>query len=258
VISVSGEGVRALDLSEGGADEAAWLTFNIEADEWRRMVGPASANPARHLTTASQLDLYKRRVEAHREQAVAETVAPLAGLAEANGWMRVLLAGEPALTAPIRGGWPDAGPPLLIADIRLVGTLSAEAVRRAAEPLLAEARRKAQSDLVRQAVDGALSSAAAAAVGLDDVLSSLHEGRVHHLLVDPKVRHAGASAPDGRLVSAGEVPAGAREEELTPEPHLLERMLGRALATGAEVTAIGDPARMQLAPHDGVAALLRW
>jgi hypothetical protein len=35
-------------------------------------------------------------------------------------------------------------------------------------------------------------------------------------------------------------------------------MLERALATDAEVTALGDPARDELAGHDGVAALLRW
>lgn len=258
VISVSGDGVRALGLSDGNADEAAWLTFTIDAGEWRRMVGPASANPARRSTTASQRDLYRRRLEEHRERAASETVAPLVALAESRGWTRVLVSGSPALTEPLRRDWPRDAPPLLGADRRLVHTLSPEEVRRQAEPRLAEARRACQSELVKRAIDGALSSRGAAAVGLDDVLFTLREGQVHHLLLDPTFLHAGARAPDGRLVREGELPAGVRREELTPEPRLLDRMIERALATGAAVTSVEDPARSMLAERDGVAALLRW
>jgi len=258
VISVSGDGVRALDLVQGAAEEAAWLGFDIAAGEWRRMVGPASANPARQGTTAAQVDLFRRRLEAHRERAVADAVAPLLALAEAHGWTRVLLAGEPSRTEPLVHDWPQDELPLVTADVALVATLSPEEVRRRTEPLMSEARRAVQSVVVRRALDGALSSASAAAVGLADVLSALQKGRVQHLLIDPVAKPEGSVAPDGRLVPAGEVPPGVRAEDLVDEPHLPERMLERALATGAEVTALEDPARGELAGHDGVAALLRW
>jgi hypothetical protein len=257
-ISVSDEGVRALDLAEGGAEEAGWEAFDIASGEWRRMKGPAGANPARSLTSASQVDLFKRRLEAHRERAVAEAVAPLVGLAEANEWTHVVLAGERARTEPLARDWPDAGPPLVVADVVLPATRSPQEVRRTAEPLVEAARAAEQSALVRRALDGALSSASAAAVGLGDVLMALGEGRVQHLLIDPAVRHAGSAAPDGRLFRAGVAPPGVAAEDLLEEPHLMERMLERALATDAEVTALGDPARDELAGHDGVAALLRW
>ncbi len=258
VISVSGDGVRALDLAEGVAEEAGWEAFDIASGEWRRMVGPAAANPARQRTSAAQVDLFRRRLEAHRERAVADAVAPLVGLAEVHGWTQVLLAGEPSRTEPLGRDWPQDGPPLVTAHTLLAVTLSPEEVRRVAEPLIVEARRVEQCDLVRRVLDGAFSTASGAAVGLGDVLSALAEGRVQHLLMDPTVRHAGSIAPDGRLVRAGVVPAGARPEELVEEPHLMERMLERALATDAEVTALEDPARGELVAHDGVAALLRW
>lgn len=258
VIAVSADGVRALDLSDGNAGEAAWLAFAIDSGEWRRMVGPAGANPARESTTASQRDLFTRRVDEHRRQAVAETVGSLVGLADSKGWTRVLLSGAAALTEPLRREWPEAGPPLALAGFRLEHTLSPDEVRRRAEPRLAAERRASQSELVRRAIDGALSSSGTAVAGLDDVLFTLQEGHVHHLLLDPTMSHSGARAPDGRVVRAGEVPAGVRREELTPEPRLLDWMLDRALDTGASVTSIEDPARSELAEHDGVAALLRW
>jgi hypothetical protein len=42
------------------------------------------------------------------------------------------------------------------------------------------------------------------------------------------------------------------------EPHLMERMLERAMASGALVTALEGPAADPLAEHGGVAAELRW
>ena len=91
---------------------------------------------------------------------------------------------------------------------------------------------------------------------MDDVLTALAEGRVQHLLLDPRRRHAGARAADGRLVAAGEVLPGAGAA--APEPHLMERMLERALATGAGVTVLQDGAAEPLDAHGGIGAALRW
>jgi len=71
-------------------------------------------------------------------------------------------------------------------------------------------------------------------------------------------RPAGARAPDGRLVAAGEVPPGVDPAELVPEPHLVERMIERAFGTGATLVAVEGPSAEPLAPYGGVAARLRW
>ncbi len=257
VIAVSGHGIRALDMVGGDAVDAAWMEFDFEADEWRRMAGPASANPANARTTASQQDLFRRRVEAHRRQGVAEAVAPLAALARAVGWTRVLLAGEPTRLAPLADGWPDDGPALVVTGDRLVDTESAEDARRRAEPVLTEERRREQRDLVQRALDAALGGAAGAA-GPADVIGALQEGRVDHLLIDADLRRPGSVTSDGRLVPEAEVPAGVNPADLVPEDDLSDRVVQRALATDASITALEGAARDLVSDHGGIAALLRW
>ena len=61
---------------------------------------------------------------------------------------------------------------------------------------------------------------------------------------------------DGALFAAGEKPPGAHG--LTQEPRLTERLVERALGTGARVTPIEGAASGALADADGIAALLRW
>ena len=51
---------------------------------------------------------------------------------------------------------------------------------------------------------------------------------------------------------------GLAASELVAEPLLGERMIERALETGAEVTPLTDPEAELLADCGGVAAILRW
>jgi peptide subunit release factor 1 (eRF1) len=173
-----------------------------------------------------------------------------------RGWRRVLAAGAPSLVEPLESARPHDGPELVRCDRLLATTLTPQEVRRAAEQPLAAARTGADRALAERVRDAALSASGRAAFGVDDVLTSLAEGRVQHLLIDPRRRPAGARAPDGRLAAEGEMPPGAKAT--TPEPHLAERILERALATGARVTALTGPATEPLDAHDGVAAALRW
>jgi hypothetical protein len=64
--------------------------------------------------------------------------------------------------------------------------------------------------------------------------------------------HSGAIAP--------EAPSSrqARRRDCKDEPRLLERIVERALHTGARITPVVGPAADELADADGIAALLRW
>jgi hypothetical protein len=106
--------------------------------------------------------------------------------------------------------------------------------------------------------DAALAPSGRAAVGLDDVLAALGEGRASRLLLDVERRPRGAVTPDGRLIAGGERPPGVDPADLVDEPRLLDRMIERALETGAELVPLVGPASSPLAMHDGVAAELRW
>jgi hypothetical protein len=256
VVAVSKDGVRALEVRGDEAEEVLREDYGIPAEDWRPMVGPATTAPGHQAESESQRDLFARRLEEHRRQRIAEIGAAVWQEAGRRGWRRLLAAGAPALVAPLEAARPHDGPELVRSGRLLAATLTPQEVRRVAEEPLAAARSRADRALAERVRDAALSAAGLAAVGMGDVLTALAEGRVQHLLIDPRRRPSGARAPDGRLAVAGEVPPGAGAT--TPEPHLAERMLERALATGARVTAIAGPAAEPLEAHDGVAAALRW
>jgi hypothetical protein len=256
VVAVSGDGVRALEVRGDEAEEVLREDYGIPTEDWRPMVGPATTAPGHQAESESQRDLFARRLEEHRRRRVAEIAAALWQEAGRRGWRRVLAAGARSLVEPLESARPHDGPEIVWSDRLLAATLTPQEVRRAAEEPLAAARARADRALAERVRDAALTASGRAAVGVHDVLAALAEGRVQHLLIDPRRRPSGARAPDGRLAAAGEVPPGAGAT--TPEPHLAERMLERALATGARVTALAGPAVEPLEAHDGVAAALRW
>jgi hypothetical protein len=92
------------------------------------------------------------------------------------------------------------------------------------------------------------------ALGLSQVAGALNEGRVAHLVYDPEVRYVGSVDADGALYADAE--AGSRPH--TPEPRLTERLVERALATGARVSPIEGASSGALGDAGGIGALLRW
>ncbi|MFD2353082.1 hypothetical protein ACFSTC_33045 [Nonomuraea ferruginea] len=83
---------------------------------------------------------------------------------------------------------------------------------------------------------------------------ALNEGRVAHLVYDPEVRYVGSVDADGTLYADTET--GVRRH--TPEPRLNERLVERALATGARVSPIEGAGAGVLGDAGGIGALLRW
>ena len=91
------------------------------------------------------------------------------------------------------------------------------------------------------------------ALGLSEVVAALNEGRAEHVIYDSAGRYRGSIGPDGSLFAEGEHLGLGKEE-----PRLLERIVERALHTGARVTPLDGRAAGRLADADGIGALLRW
>ena len=258
VVSVTREGVRALEIRHGRAEEVLRLDFAIPSDDWRPMVGPAAANPAFARSSESQRDLFARRMEEHRGRRLAEIGERLWAEAHRRGWRRLATAGEPKHLEALAATRPADGPELVALGRHLPETLTPAQIGDAASDALDRARVASDRALAERIRDAALTPSGRAVVGLDDTLTVLEEGRASRLLVDVDRRPAGEAAPDGRLVTAGEVPPTGGPAQLAAEPHLLERMIERAADTGAVLVPLEGPAAEPLASHDGVAAELRW
>jgi hypothetical protein len=77
---------------------------------------------------------------------------------------------------------------------------------------------------------------------VSEVVAALNEARVEHLVDDPELRYVGAVGGDGRLYAAGEGDGRGADE-----PRLTERIVERAVLTGARVTPVPGAAATTLA-----------
>jgi hypothetical protein len=98
-------------------------------------------------------------------------------------------------------------------------------------------------------------AAGAAALGLSEVLGALNQARVAHLIYDPNIRYRGSVGHDGSLYAEGETTLTYAP---TVDLRLTERIVERALETGARVTPVEGAGRDGLAEAAGIAAVLRW
>jgi stalled ribosome rescue protein Dom34 len=117
---------------------------------------------------------------------------------------------------------------------RLLEGMSAHEIVNALAQDIAGLQERRLVDLVQRARRAALAGGPGT-LGLALTRAALEEGRVERLLI------ADGTHDDGR----------------GDEARLGERMIERALATGAEVTPVGGPAAAALGAHGGLAALLR-
>jgi Bacterial archaeo-eukaryotic release factor family 10 len=177
-----------------------------------------------------------------------------AGMAADRGWERILVSGGEQWTEPITAKLPDPLQENAIRDTRVLAGLDHGRLLDTVTERLHEDHAFRQHRLVEQVRDAGLSQAGA--LGLSEVATALNAGRVAHLVYDPEIRYRGSVGADGALYADDEIGPGG--EPAIPEPRLTERLVERALATGARVNPVEGAARGMLSDAAGIGALLRW
>lgn len=215
--------------------------------------GPVGSRPAkRHGTPTGE---QRNARERHRSaRFIASVAATASRLAAERGWERVIVSGGEHLTWPLVKALSPELRDHALRDHRLLvrsplsdlAQLITERVRAGHDELELRLARE-----VRERAHGA----GAAALGLSEVLAALNQARVAHLVYDPCIRYRGTVWQDGSLYAEGESrTAGVH----SPDTRLTERIVERALETGARVTPVEGAARKDLADACGIGALLRW
>lgn len=254
---VDRSGVRLLEWAFGEAAELGLFDFTEPTGEWRELGGPAGANPAHAQHGAPQRDLFEERLDEHVVQYVKTIGAEeLPKHASKRGWDRIVVGGESRFAHPFVDALPNRDGLDVHRTEHELRQIPAPDVARSVLPLLSEGQQARELELAERARDQALAGGQGA-LGLADVLGALAEGRVQHLVFDSAREVAGFRTEDGRLVPPGDGESPSRSE-LVPEPRLVERMIERAFETSADVTPVEGDAAELLAPHEGVAAVLRW
>lgn len=254
LIAVSGARLLAAERSAGATRmvQSIPIDGDLEPDHTE---GP----PGRSGDLHSPSGAYERRLESHRVTGLAAHADELVQMASAGRWWAVAICGEHTRVARVRDRLMQSGLTVVEGSATPGDGWSADDLERALHPDLDRAARTKRQELAAHALDAARTRAGRGALGVDDVLAALVEGRVHHLVVVAEALPAYfEQTPDGRLTAAGELPAGVPHGQLRRHPGLCDRMVAEAVQHDGEVTALGIDESPDLVSAGGVVAILRW
>ena len=248
-----------LELLDEGAPAGVVLTSAREAEvlDWRlgeprRLTRVTREPDEEHGQSTTPYDQRARRERDRQLRWIEDVAAEAFRLAGKHDWERLLISGDERLTAPLVDALPLHLRANALRDARRLHENDQPALAAAIAERLGQDR-AGRNVRLSQRVRAAALGAHRGALGLSEVVAALNEGRAEHVIYDSALRYSGAIAPDGSLLAAGEAPGLGKEE-----PRLLERILERALHTGARVTPVDGAAADNLADAGGIAALLRW
>lgn len=253
VILVSGDDARLLEWRLGTLDTVAHLEQE-QGEAPHERAGHVGGGPSGQYNSP----VVEQRQARQREWAqrflnqVAETADRMAG---ERKWERILISGGDRWTEPLAGRLPEPLQERVIRDTRVLNGLADGELRSTVSERLHEDHKSREQQLIERIRDAGLSKASGA-LGPSEVTAALNAGRVAHLVYDPEVRYTGSQGADGALYAGTEAPADG--EPATPDTRLTERLVERALATGARISPVEGAAGGVLRDATGIGALLRW
>lgn len=243
IVLASAERVRLLHWWIGQIEELDSWDLTLLSLDWRDRRAQRPSDPARGQgTTAAGKDQYGQRLEANRDRFLRETGRLAATEARRRGWHELVAFGEERHLQLIFEGLDSNVRQRAFPGQNLISMPAGEIGKRMSV-LLDELNRSRELELVERAREEALSGSRGA-VGLQETLAALAEGRVEHLLFDAE-RDYDVEPSLADATGADEIP-------------LKERMIELALSTDASITPVKGEAAAVLAEHEGVVALLRY
>lgn len=246
VALVSAERVRSLEWTPGHLEELERWELSVFIRDWRERKAQRVPNPARsQAVSSSGRERFGDRLADNRHRFLGECRALAERQGSERGWPELLAFGQRRhLEDFLEGSDSSPVPFVAAAETDLISAPDGQLVGRvgdAVEGLAAERERELAERALGEAQGGMRGTA-----GPQETLAALQEGRVGHLVLDGARAAAACSEP---LLPAERAEGGA----IGTEP-----MVRRALGAGADATAVFGEAAELLAPHDGVAALLRY
>lgn len=243
VVFIDGTRARLIPLDPSGPEAEVVLDSGVEGRH--RLGGWAALAQSR----------YQRHIREHREQHFEAVAAAIVEWSERQGAEKVVLCGEPRMTAALRKHLPERATRGIVGAI--AGTRYEPATRLGARA--ADLLARVQDGREGEAVEAVLAEAAAgsaAVAGLESTLAAVNRGAVRELYVLEAFREAGAAcATCGTLQQRFHFRCAFCGREIRAT-ELGEAMVERVLAAGGRVTTVEHHPR--LAARDGLAARLRY
>jgi hypothetical protein len=208
--------------------------------------GNAFGTPTGEQGNARERDQTARFIE--------RVAAAASRLARKRGWEKIMLSAGEQETDSLAEALPPALRAIALRDPRVLVGLDAAALAEIVTQRIRAAHREFEQQLIGEVREQA-QGASAAALGLSEVVAALNQARVAHLIYDPFIRYRGSVGHDRSLYAEGET---ALAVSSAPAERITERIVERALETGARVSPVEGAATNGLADAGGIAAVLRW
>jgi len=219
----------------------------------------ASHVPGRHDQGGWAQARFQRHIDFHAAKHLRKVVDELEQLYYDQPFKRLAVGGAQDAVNELLKLLPD---PL---SRRVIGTFPVDFKHETEEEILERARgvweeeeRRSEQELVERLVDAA-KSAGQAAIGIDETLQAVLEGRVRELVVAEGVTKEGSACLECDHLAAEDFarcPVCGGEAEATPD--VVERAVERAYLAGAHVETVFGKGREWLLAHGGLGALLRY
>jgi peptide subunit release factor 1 (eRF1) len=233
VVVVALERVRVLEWALGRFEELDGWELETTALDWRERKAPQRNTGADGTgTSSSGREQHMQRLEHNRERFLKDAGHLIATNYGNRDWRRIIVFGDGDRPQLLAKGLGDRQS--LVHKVRadLIRATAADIADRVAGEL-EHLNREREEDLVNRVEEAV--GAEHAALGPEDVLRALEEGRVRHLIFTAE-RDLGSH--DGTSLS--------------------ERLIELALTTSADVTPVEGRAAEAVQARGGVIALLRY
>ena len=245
VVLASAERVRLLDWSLGGIRELEDWEITLFSRDWRERKAERSIPGRFSWTSASGRDQFGQRMEANRQRFLHEVGSLVGAEHNRRRWQHIVAFGNDEYPRELADGLGGAADRLQVVRHDLVGAPEGQVAERVAQEVR-QLNTSAALGAVNE-VEEAIGAEPGAALGPQETLEALAEGRVRHLVFDAHRDY------DGPPLEA-ELPY----DESTDDLPVSERLVELAVSTKAEITPVYDEPAAKLEPHGGVAGLLRY
>jgi hypothetical protein len=250
VVAVSAERVRLWDWRLGEATAVAKWEFTPTEEPHERK-GPTIRDPARGQgTTSSGRDQFDSHLESQRERFLRSTGQQLPSYAPDNRWREIVCFGDEVHVRRFADGFASQLSFRHLDEHNVVGEEDGQIAQRV-ERLLDGLNRGRELELVERAKNAVYAEGGrGGALGVEETLAALIQGRVEHLLLDAERDYSGVAVSKGLKAELSQAGLG--------DLRLPELMIDQAMRTNARVTPLERQAATALADSDGVAAVLRY
>lgn len=233
--------------------------YVAEQGSHQRQAEIASEVPGWHDQGGWSQARFQRHIEFHTAGHLKRVAEELERLYHRRPFKRLALGGTETTVHELQRLLPQdlARRPVGAFPVNFKHESDEEALARARR-LLVEDERRAERELVSRIVDAA-HSGGHGAVGFDDTIAAVREGRVRTLVVAQGVTREGSACTRCDYFAARPLQrcplCGGPAE---PAPDIVERTIERAYLSGAEVNVVLGEAREWLLARGGLGAVLRY